>query len=482
MPDPVAPTPILAYSGAVPNPSSPSTYGVLGRALWAWETGPLLTGANLLAAQAYTNALSANEAAVTAWINANYKGAWSGLTGALAKPALVSHAGQRWNLLNNLANVTTSTPGVSADWELFALPAASGVGFDPSGTSRTETNVQTMLTSVANDTDTALVDFENPVMNGDMRVAQSGTSFSVTTGPKTLLIDGWNYGSASPAVLTAAQVSAPTPVNANAKWLTATVTTADAAIAAGDYAFLNQPIEGHDIADYVGNTFTVSAWVISSVTGLHGICLRSGAFDRSFVGSVNIAAANTPQLATLTVPGGLPSTGTWNFTTGVGLELGFVMAAGTDFHGATGSWLSASKIAPAGQVNALATVGNVFGITDVQINPGAVAKPFKRPTYGDSLARCQDFYEQVPYFMLDADLNGDKGSMGNMGFFKRTKRGTIVLTAGVDGSLGGGDSLTLPGFVAKPGGFAQTTPGVFNAHAGQPRDGLFLIVTADRRL
>ena len=53
--------------------------------------------------------------------SANFMGAWSSLTGALNKPASVSHAGRVWLLLNNLANVTTSEPGVTADW--FAIGA-----------------------------------------------------------------------------------------------------------------------------------------------------------------------------------------------------------------------------------------------------------------------------------------------------------------------------------------------------------------------
>ncbi len=43
-------------------------------------------------------------------------GLWSSLTGALNKPASVFHNGAVWKLLNNLADVTTSQPGVTADW------------------------------------------------------------------------------------------------------------------------------------------------------------------------------------------------------------------------------------------------------------------------------------------------------------------------------------------------------------------------------
>lgn len=88
------------------------------------------TGIGALATNAFTNATAANESAATAVSSANsaasaaevamgatnFKGLWDDLTGALAKPATVKHDGRFWLLLNNLANVTTSEPGVSADW------------------------------------------------------------------------------------------------------------------------------------------------------------------------------------------------------------------------------------------------------------------------------------------------------------------------------------------------------------------------------
>lgn len=49
----------------------------------------------------------------------NFKGLWSSLTGALNKPASVYHSGYYWFLLNDLANVTTSTPSTTnTDWLL----------------------------------------------------------------------------------------------------------------------------------------------------------------------------------------------------------------------------------------------------------------------------------------------------------------------------------------------------------------------------
>lgn len=90
----------------------------------------VVDGINDLAENAHTNALSANEsataaqqsaldatnAAAPALAAANFKGMWGDLTGPLSKPACVKHEGRFWMLLNNLVDVTTSEPGVTADW------------------------------------------------------------------------------------------------------------------------------------------------------------------------------------------------------------------------------------------------------------------------------------------------------------------------------------------------------------------------------
>ncbi len=62
---------------------------------------------------------AANEASQYAQIaaaTANFKGEWGDLTGPLAIPASAYHSGSYWNLLTDLADVTLSEPGVSADW------------------------------------------------------------------------------------------------------------------------------------------------------------------------------------------------------------------------------------------------------------------------------------------------------------------------------------------------------------------------------
>lgn len=74
------------------------------------------SSAEAAAMTATAQAVIATEQADAARAIANFAGVWSTLTGPLNKPATVYHAGLFYVLVNNLANVATSEPGVTADW------------------------------------------------------------------------------------------------------------------------------------------------------------------------------------------------------------------------------------------------------------------------------------------------------------------------------------------------------------------------------
>lgn len=91
-------------------------------------TGAMNETAEAVDAIAINAAASASAAASSATASAgsasiavtavNFKGAYSGLSGALNIPASTYHNGQYWQLLQNTTNVASDVPGVSSKWAL----------------------------------------------------------------------------------------------------------------------------------------------------------------------------------------------------------------------------------------------------------------------------------------------------------------------------------------------------------------------------
>lgn len=114
---PVTPTPIVAYSGTLPDPSDPTTYGTRGRALWAWEVDSLYNGINLIGTQAYTNAVSAAESAEAAML-ASGAAMWSAATNYATGTVAKSPTDMQSYSRNSPGGIDATDPAASANWTL----------------------------------------------------------------------------------------------------------------------------------------------------------------------------------------------------------------------------------------------------------------------------------------------------------------------------------------------------------------------------
>lgn len=127
---------------------------------------------------------AAEAAAATAVGAANFRGAWSALTGSLEVPASVAHAGKVWLLLADLANVATATPGVSASWQqihpLTPLTRASIFGAS-TATWRTGSSGETIHTSMVDTTIAANVVVGGPVgaIAADVQTSRSQMAYTL---------------------------------------------------------------------------------------------------------------------------------------------------------------------------------------------------------------------------------------------------------------------------------------------------------------
>lgn len=148
MPGLVTPTSVPLFAGPLPDPTDRATYGVRGRALWAWETLSLAPGMNLLASQTEENAAFARQMAAQAASAANYLGLWEDQTGSALAGVSVSHEDLFWVLLQDVADITAEEPGVSIVWGVFDEAAtAENTSFDDA-TADIEAQVGSPVTNV----------------------------------------------------------------------------------------------------------------------------------------------------------------------------------------------------------------------------------------------------------------------------------------------------------------------------------------------
>lgn len=214
------------------------------------------------------------------------------------------------------------------------------------------------------------------IVNGDMRDSQeNGTTSGTSNGYYP--VDQWaQYRVTSAGTLTVAQVASVTPAGSPNR-LRATVTVADATLAAGEYWTLTQNLEGSNVADFQYGGASAKAAVLrfgfKGPAGTYAVHLGNSAANRSFVALFTITApqANTDTVQTIAITGDV--TGTWLTADGViGITLDIVLACGSTFQGTTG-WQAGLVLGTSAVSNGMATGGAVFELFDVglKLDPGA---------------------------------------------------------------------------------------------------------------
>lgn len=143
------PVEVEAPAQPMPDPADRASFGVRMRELLRWIRETLTGWMFDVAAGTLQNAQHAETQAGVAAAQAAFKGDWSSLSGALAKPAAVAHAGNVWILLTSIPaspGVQTLEPGVSAVWAEFDVGNnAEDILFDNSATAIAGTQVQAAL-------------------------------------------------------------------------------------------------------------------------------------------------------------------------------------------------------------------------------------------------------------------------------------------------------------------------------------------------
>ena len=243
--------------------------------------------------------------------------------------------------------------------------------------------------------------FRNIVINGDMSIAQRGTSTASITGNGYHACDRFKNVISGLGTWTASQSTDVPTGQGFANSFKMDCTTADASPAAGDYNTLAQIFEGQNLQYLKKGTsdaesLTLSFWVYATKTGTNICELYDLDNTRQISQAYTISSSNTWEKKTLTFAG--DTTGTLDNDNGASLQLNFWLAAGSDRSSGTLSttWTSVTNANRAvGQVNHADNTSNEFYITGVQLEAGQVASDFEFLPFDVNLKRCYRYYQFI---------------------------------------------------------------------------------------
>ena len=244
----------------------------------------------------------------------------------------------------------------------------------------------------------------NLFINGEMQVAQRGTSATGQTGTGFHTVDRWEFVASSAGTWTITQDTTVPSGEGFTYSQKLDCTSADSSLDSGNLLLWRQKIEGINLQQLKYGTssaekLTLSFWVRSAKTGTYIVELNNensgGAKKQSQ--SYTISSADTWEKKTITFAG---DTATAFENTNDGeLLVYFWLAAGSTYTGGGSlntSWNSgvANNTRAYGQVNLADSTSNDWYITGVQIEAGDNATPFEHRPYNQELIECRRYFER----------------------------------------------------------------------------------------
>ena len=243
--------------------------------------------------------------------------------------------------------------------------------------------------------------FRNIIINGDMSIAQRGTSVSVSDGSNEgyQTCDRWSiYLQNAGSVFTWSQDTDVPTGQGFAKSMKFDVTTADTSVGSTEEVNFRQRIEGQNLQYLKFGTsnaqqLTLSFWVKTNKTGIYIVKLYNSDSGRDVSASYTVPDSNWNKY-TLTFPA--DTTGSFTNDNGRSLDIIWWLVAGSAVQGGTlnTSWrTNADASSATGQVNFADSTSNDFYITGVQLEAGTSASDFEFLPHDINKRRCCRYYQ-----------------------------------------------------------------------------------------
>jgi len=240
--------------------------------------------------------------------------------------------------------------------------------------------------------------FRNLIINGDMAIAQRGTSFSLTNGNSQFPVDRFKIFTEGSFAYTVSQSTDVPTGKGFSKSLKVDVTTGNASPNSASQTILQTNLEGQMLQHLCKGTsdakkLTLSFYVKCTATGNLQVNLRDLDNGRIIANTFTINSADTWEFKTITFAG--DTSGALDNDNASSLRLGFMLGTGTDYKGGAvpTSWeaLSNTDKNAGDTLNFSSSASNDFFITGVQLEVGDTATDFEHLPHDVQLQRCQRY-------------------------------------------------------------------------------------------
>ena len=256
---------------------------------------------------------------------------------------------------------------------------------------------------------------KNKLYNGAMTISQRGSSFtSVGASANTFTLDRWKfYIQNSTARFTVSKDSeSPDEFGGSMK---IDCTTVDTSLASTDEVYLEQRLEGQDLQDFAKGTssakqYTLSFYAKTNRTGTYIVNLLSRDNTAGGVSAAYTVGNTGWNRHTVTFPADPSSNRKDNNDNGEALRVLWWFVAGSAVNSGTlnsDHWSNSTDTGRAtGQINFADSTSNIFYLTGCQLEVGEKTTEFEHRSYGEELALCQRYFENVNLHGSNSNYTG----------------------------------------------------------------------------
>lgn len=241
----------------------------------------------------------------------------------------------------------------------------------------------------------------NMIINGGMAVSQRAISNTGQTATSYRACDRFKVLISTLGTWTISQsTDAPSGFGHS---LEVACTTPKTSLSNTNYIQIRHVIEAQNLQSLRSETgteaFTVSFWVKSNKTGAASLAImQTDNASKLATLQYTISSAGTWEYKTITFPADLA--GVINSDNGAGLTLEWWLNSGATYTGGSLQSTWATNVSGNRNPSNLGlggTVNDYYQITGVQLEAGSKSTPFENESYGQTLAKCQRYYQSIAY-------------------------------------------------------------------------------------